>query len=258
MKSQLAKITRRALLAAALLPALGLTAFAQPPNSIEAMGQKFADPKPEKTLRVLLVGAGDSHNFPKFFLGSDKVTLKAAEGMDVAATPNLDEALTLLPQADVLVFSGNHNQYGKDEFQKALNDFADKGKGIVVVHAGAWDHTPWKGFNDRFVGGKTTNHGKGDFIVTVKDDKHPIMKGVPATFTINDEKYRHQITRKSDVEVLAVNAPDRGTEPFPSVWVVKDSKTRIVGITLGHDDKAHDNPAFKTLLINSVNWVANR
>ena len=240
-----------------LLSALVLTATAQP-DSTTAMGQKFADPRPAKTLRVLLVGAGSSHDFPKFFLGSDAVTLKAAAGMDVAATPNLEEALTLLPQADVLVFSGNHDQFGKDKFQKALNDFAGKRKGIVVLHAGTWDHTPWQGFNERFVGGKTPSHGKGEFEVTVKDTKHPIMKGVPATFKITDENYRFEIGSKTKVEVLAENAPDGGKEPHPSVWLVKDRQSRIVGITLGHDALAHDNPAFKTILVNTVNWVAGR
>ncbi len=250
MKTYLTQIT-------VLASALVLTATAQP-NSTTATGQKFADPQPAQTLRVLLVGAGSSHDFPKFFLGSDAVTLKAAPGMDVAATPNLEEALTLLPQADVLVFSGNHDQFGKDEFQKALHDFADKRKGIVVLHAGTWDHTPWQGFNERFVGGKTPSHGKGEFEVTVKDAKHPIMNGVPATFKITDENYRFEIGSKTKVEVLAENAPDGGKDPHPSVWVVKDRTTRIVGFTLGHDALAHDNPAYKTILVNAVNWVAGR
>ena len=30
--------------------------------------------------------------------------------------------------------------------------------------------------------------------------------------------------------------------------MVKDPKTRIICITLGHDDKAHTNPSFKTLI----------
>ncbi len=254
MKTPLSNI---ALLAATLLPALSLTAIAQP-NTTVATGQKFAEPKPAKSLRVLLVGSGSSHDFPKYFLGTDAEILKAAGGMDVAATPNLEETLALLPLADVIVFSVNHDNYGKDEFQKALNDFADNRKGIVVLHAGTWDHTPWKGFNERFVGGKTPSHGKGEFEVTLKDPKHPVMKGVPATFKISDENYRFEIASKAKVEVLAENAPDGGKDPLASVWVVKDRKTRIVGITLGHDDLAHGNPAFKTILVNAVNWVAGR
>ncbi|MEO5914283.1 MAG: ThuA domain-containing protein [Luteolibacter sp.] len=258
MKTNLSKISRLALCAFALAPALSQPLAAQSPESTEPMGQKFANPKLAKTLRVLLVGSGSSHDFPKYFLGSDEVTLKAAGGMDVAATPNLEEALALLPEADVLVFSGNHDQYGKEEFQKALNDFADKRKGLVFLHAATWDHSAWKGYNDRFINGKTPNHGKGDFEVTVKDTKSPLMKGVPATFKIYDENYHFEPGPKAKYDICAENAPDGGPDPHASVWTVKDRKTRIVCITLGHDDKAHDNPAYKAILTNSVNWVAGR
>ncbi len=241
-----------------LLAALVHPLAARPPDSIEPMGQKFSDPKPADAIRVLLVGSGSSHDFPKFFLGTDKETLKAAGGMDIAATPNLDEALALLPGADVLVFSGNHDQWGTPRFQKALNDFADQGKGLVFLHAATWKHPKWKGYNKRFINGVTPSHGKGEFQVTVKDPGSPLMKGVPATFMIFDENYRFQPGPEANYHLCAENAPDGGDTPHPSVWIVKDPKTRIVCNTLGHDERAHDNPAYKTILINSVNWVADR
>lgn len=246
-----------------LLPALAMVpvlclATPQDPNTTDATGMKFAERSPSKPLRVLLAGAGSSHDFPKFFLGTDLETLRATGGIDVAATPNLDEALALIPEADVLVFSGNHDQYGKEEFQKALNDFADKGKGLVLLHAATWDHSAWMGYNERFINGRTPSHGKGEFQVTVTDAGSPLMKGVPATFKIQDENYRFEPAATDRSDVCAENAPDGGKEPHSSVWTVKDPKTRIVCITLGHDDKAHEHPAFKTILVNAVNWVAGR
>lgn len=258
MKPYLATFTRAALCAVALMPVLSQPLAAQAPDSTEAMGQKFAEPKAAKSLRVLLVGSGSSHDFPKFFLGTDAVTLKAVPNTDVAATPNLEEALALLEKADVLVFSGNHDQWGKEEFQKALHKFADARKGLVFLHAATWDHSGWKGYSERFIGGKTPSHGKGLFEVTVKDKKHAVTKDVPEKFEISDENYRFEIEQKSKVDVCCFNAPDGSKDPLPSVWTVKDRKTRIVCITLGHDEKAHDNDAYKKLLINSVNWVANR
>lgn len=245
------------LLLTAIIPGL-CCAAPDAPNTTDATGQQFAERTPAKPLRVLLVGSGTSHDFPRFFLGTDKVTLIAAGGMDVTATPNLAEALALLPQADALVFSGNHDQFGSEEFQKALNDFADQRKGLVFLHAATWDHSAWKGYNERFINGKTPSHGKGEFVVTVKDLQSPIMKGVPESFEIFDENYRFEPGPKSRFEVCAENAPDGGKDPHASVWTVKDPKTRIVCITLGHDERAHDHPAYKTILINAVNWVAGR
>ena len=228
------------------------------PNTTAPMGQKFAEPKPANTLRVLLAGAGGSHDFPKFFLGADAEILRAAGGIDTAATPNLDEALALLPKADVLVLSANHAQFGKPEFQQALNRFADAGKGVIVLHAGTWRNwAPATGFNQRFVGGGAKSHGHGDFAVTLKQSAHPLLKGVPATFQIKDENYHAEIDPGAAVEILAENAPDKGSA-HPSVWIVKDAKTRIACITLGHAVEAHSNPAFKTLLTNAVKWAGGR
>jgi len=229
----------------------------QPPDSTEASGQKFSETSPAKKLRVLLLGAGSSHDFPRFFLGTDAETLKSTGTMDVAATPNLQEALALLPLADALVFSGNHNQYGTDEFQSALKQFADAGKGIVLLHAATWSH-PWKGYNDRFVAGRTPSHGKGEFSVRITDTTHPLAQGVNASFRITDENYRVEIPDRSKIHLCAENAPDGHPVPNPSVWTVNDPKTRIVCITLGHAGDAHTLPEFKSLLINSVNWVSKR
>ncbi|MDA0766216.1 MAG: ThuA domain-containing protein [Verrucomicrobia bacterium] len=258
--NKLPSLTRATLLGAlALLPFFVQPLAAQARNSTEAMGQKFVSPKPAETLRVLLVGSGSSHDFPKYFLGTDAATLKAVPGVDVAATPNLEEALALLPEADVLVFSGNHGQYGTPEFQKALNDFADKGRGLVFLHAATWNHSGWKGYNDRFINGMTPGHmAYGDVTVTVTDEKSPIMKGVPATFSFKEENYRSELTSKDKAHVLAENNPDAKNIAHPSVWTVQDDKARIVCVTLGHDAAAHDSKAYQTILINAVNWVAGR
>lgn len=237
------------------------------PNKSETtapMGQKFAEPKPADTLRVLLVGAGVSHDYPKIFLRADADVLRASGGIDTAATPNLDEAIALLPQADVLVLSANHEQYGQRSFQQALNRFADAGKGVVVLHAATW-RKAWSlvsGFNKRFVGGGAASGSHCDFTVTLKPSEHPLLKGVPATFQIKDENYHAQFDPRATVEILAQNAPDQNApdkaKAHPSVWIVKDAKARIACITLGHGTDAHSNPAFKTLLTNAVKWVGGR
>jgi uncharacterized protein len=246
---------KKILLSLTLLSCLAFAA-ADDPQTIAATGQKFTEPKATGHLRVLVVGSGSSHNFPKFFLGTDSETLKATGSIDTAATPNPDEALALMPQADVLVFSGNHPLYGKPEFQKALTDFAAAGKGIVFLHAATWKH-PWKTYNETFICGETPGHGKGEFLVTVKNTEHPVMKGIPATFSIIDENYHTTLFPEANVVILAENAPEKD-KAHPSVWIVNHPSTRIVCITLGHAAEAHGNPAYKSLLTNAVNWVSKR
>lgn len=258
------KTTRRSfaatLLASFLAPCLALGAEELRPDTTEPMGQKFKQPGQAGVLRVLLVGAGGSHDFPRFFLGTDAETLRAAGKIDTAATPNLDEAKELIAQADVLVFSANHGTFGLPPFQQRLNAFADAGKGIVLLHAATWYNWPEEtGYNKRFVGGGSRGHGFREFQVKSKSSRHPVMKGVPESFSIFDENYYIELSDDANVEVLAENeADDRTKKPHPSVWVVNDPKTRIVCISLGHDARAHENESYKKLLVNAVNWVAKR
>jgi putative membrane-bound dehydrogenase-like protein len=231
------------------------------PKTTQAFGQSFG-PRKAGQLRVLFAGAGSSHNFPAFFLGTDALTAKAA-GYDVASTPNLKETLALLPQADLFVFSGNHGQFGTPEFQKAIREFAAAGKGIVLLHAATWYNWPLETkYNEEFVCGGSRNHGHSDFTFTVTKPQHPIMKGVPATFVINDESYNIELTRPEAAEVLGTiprQTPKEGQSSIlPSVWTVKYPGTRVVCMALGHDEKSHDHPAYKQLLLNSLAWVTNK
>ena len=231
------------------------------PKTTHAYDQLFG-PRKAGQLRVLFAGAGSSHNFPAFFLGTDAQTAKAA-GYDVAATPNLKETLALLPQADLFVFSGNHGQFGTPEFQKAIRDFAVAGKGIVLLHAATWYNWPLTTkYNDEFVCGGSRNHGHSDFTFTVTKPEHPIMKGVPATFVVNDESYNIELTRPEGAEVLGTiprQTPKEGqSKILPSVWTVKYPGAKVVCIALGHDEKSHDHPAYKQLLLNSLTWVTQK
>lgn len=260
MKTSLRLITATLL---ALSPCIAAettpAAAALKPNTTEPMGQKFAEQRQPDTLRVLFVGAGSSHDFPRFFLTTDPEALKQAGGFETAATPNLAEALNLLPQADLLVFSANHGQFGKPEFQNKLNEFADAGKGIVVLHAGVWFNWPPDcGYNKRFVGGGTKSHGKGEFEVKLKTGEHPIMLGVEPSFKIIDESYHVALDADAKVEVLAEIPADKGKPAYPAVWTVQDPKTRIACISLGHAEEAHSNPNYIKLLVNAVRWVAKK
>ena len=88
------------------------------------------------------------------------------------------------------------------------------------------------------------------------------MKGVPASFEIEDELYH--VNAEPDriapgtasIEVLAETSPSiRYMKPHPSVWITSHPTARIVGIAPGHDGRVHDMPAFKTLLANAVKWA---
>ncbi len=231
-----------------------------PPKELPKSGETLPAQSAPGVLRALLIGGGSSHDFERFFHTVDAQTLTAGGKVVAAYTSNAEEAVALMPNADVIVLSANHASFGTPEFQQPLNLFADSGRGIVVVHAGVWyNWAPVSGYNRRFVGGGTRGHGKGVFTVFNKQSAHPVMAGVAGEFKINDEHYRTILDAGTPVEVLAETEPEAQTQqPYPAVWVVKDPKARIVGISLGHAEEAHTNPAYQTLLKNAVSWVGGR
>ena len=114
------------------------------------------------------------------------------------------------------------------------------------------------------VGGGARGHDRiATFsVVAVKAD-HPVMKGVPASFEVEDELYYVNAEPEkvpagtAAIDVLAETSPSvRFKKPHPSVWTTSNSKARIANIALGHDERVHDLPAFKTLIVNAVRWAA--
>ena len=216
--------------------------------------------------KVLLIGGGSSHNFAKFFGGTDSATLKAA-GFTVHYTEDRDQAAAELKNADVAVISTNRKFFDTLEYRKALVDFVNAGKGVIMLHPGTWYGFPeWPELNAKVVGGGARGHDAlGPFTVSVVAKDHPIMKGVPASFDVTDELY--YINAEADkipagtasIEVLAQTSPSKKYKaPHPSVWVTKNDKAKIVGIALGHDERVHDSQAFQKILVNAVKWTSQK
>ncbi|GGW51279.1 hypothetical protein GCM10007383_38490 [Arenibacter certesii] len=82
------------------------------------------------------------------------------------------------------------------------------------------------------------------------------MKGVPAKFRIVDELYRWEKDPEgTEIEVLAVGKGLETGAEYPVIWIVNHPTAKIIGNTLGHDDRAHNHKAYKTILNNSIDWV---
>ena len=206
--------------------------------------------------QVLIVGGNASHDFERWFHMEDAATLNAA-GIRGGYTENPDGILGELDNIDVL-YLANNQPLPDPNLRQAIFDFADSGKGLLLVHPALWyNWEDWSEYNRDLVGGGSHSHGPyGPFEVTVTNTDHPVMAGVPATFTTDDELYRFEIDPEgASMNVLAVGTePDTGTQ-YPVVWTIDHPTRRIVCITLGHDGVTHQSEAYKTLLRNSVEWL---
>ena len=210
-----------------------------------------------KPIKVLIVGGNASHDFQKWYKEVDAATLERNGLAEVTYTEDTDNIKDYLDTIDVL-FLSNNKPINDIATREAIFAFADAGKGIIIAHAGMWySWRDWPEYNKELVSGGSRGHNKyGNFNVDLTDKKHPVTKGVPAHFSLDDELYYQKVDPAGPgIEVLA-NASTEGSEVFPSVFIVKHPKAKIVGIALGHDAASHELEAYQTLIRNAVKWAA--
>ena len=209
-------------------------------------------------IKVLSFGGGSSHDFNRWFNQADTALLATDGRASVNYTERPMAVLPALKDIDVLYLTSNQ-ALPDPALHKGIMDFADAGKGLLLVHPGLWyNWKNWPEYNGQLVGGGARSHDKfGEFEVTVDDTSHPIMAGVPNSFKISDELYHVEHAEQGPpMQVLATGKSPITGKTFPVVWIVQRPKSRIVCVTLGHDGKAHDHPAYKAILQNSLAWAA--
>ena len=160
-----------------------------------------------------------------------------------------------------MLYLCNNQPMTDPQLRKAIFDFADSGHGLLLVHPAVWyNWKDWPEYNRTLVGGGANGHDKyGEFDVTVTAPGHPVMAGIPRNFKITDELYHFEVDPKgTPIEVLAEGKNSATGKSWPMVWIVKHPHARIVCIALGHDAKAHELPAYQTLLQNAAKWAAGK
>jgi len=214
----------------------------------------------KKPIKVLMVGGGSSHDFDRWYKQEDSQTLERDGLASVEYTNDPTTILSKLAGIDVL-YLANNQPIKDDSARKAIFAFVDAGKGLVLAHPALWyNWADWPEYNQKLVGGGSKGHNKyGPFDVTVTNKNSPIMKGVPATFALDDELYYYKTDPAgTPIEILATAKATTGPEVFPSIFTVKYPKGRIVGIALGHDAASHSIAPYQTILRNSVKWAAGK
>jgi putative membrane-bound dehydrogenase-like protein len=212
---------------------------------------------PATPLDVLVVGGGSSHDFGRWFRDADLATLARAGLTKTRYTEAPGEIAPQLASLKVLCLT-NNQPLGGQALRKGVFDFVARGGGLLLVHPATWyNWADWPEYNAKLVGGGARGHESyGEFEVQVLNTGHPLSAGVPETFRITDELYRFEPDAEGEeIEVVAIGRSLATGERYPVVWTVARKSGRTVCITLGHDGAAHEHPAYRTLLANSVKWL---
>ena len=205
---------------------------------------------------VLIFGGGSSHDFDRWFNQEDINTLKEA-GITAIYSDNPQVLSDALPDADILILT-NNQPLPDSSLRLSIFEHANAGKGLLLIHPAVWyNWEDWPVYNEQLVGGGSRSHlPYGQFESRVVAPDHPIMAGVPSSFSLEDELYRFEANAQNDsLLVLAVGIDAENQIKYPIAWVLPHPTRRIVGITLGHDGYTHQSDVYQTILVNSVLWL---
>lgn len=158
--------------------------------------------------------------------------------------------------------------------EKAFQTYIDEGKGgwVGFHHAtllGEFDGFGlWQWFSDFMGGIRFHNYiaPLADGTVAVEEASHPVMEGVPASFTlVDDEWYTYDRSPRPNVKVLAsvdensyAPASDIRMGDHPVVWVNPSKKARNVYFQFGHSPRLFEIPAFTRMFSNAIDWAITK
>lgn len=156
----------------------------------------------------------------------------------------------------------------------AFEHYIKEGKGgwIGFHHAtllGEFDgFAMWNWFSD-FMGDirfKNYIAGFADATVNIEDTKHPVMKGLPHSFTIKKEEwYTYDKNPRPNLHVLA-NVDETSYKPdsdikmgdHPVIWTNEKMKARNIYIFMGHSPDLFDNKVYTKLFKNAIFWASKK
>jgi type 1 glutamine amidotransferase len=220
---------------------------------------------PPRPVRILVITGGHDYNKEKF------------NAMLSSLAPEVSWEIAELPQAFEMFAPANRGKYDVLVFYHMWQDITDRqkeelsecisgGKPVVALHHSICAFDNWPGYWD-IIGGKyfhkpTTYKGREyqacsyihdlHFNVRIADSNHPVTRGV-TDFEIFDETYKGYYVEDGVKPLLTTSEPS--STPVIG-WTKMYGKAKIVVLQSGHDVPTFENPSFRKLLLQSIEWVS--
>ncbi len=225
----------------------------------------LASGPPAKTIRILVITGGHDYKAEQF----NQMLSSLAPGI-IYQVMELPAAFDMFKpenrgKYDVLVF---YHMWQKitDEQARDFEDCVRNGKPVVALHHSicAFDDWPeyWNIIGGKYFHKPTLFNGKEyeacsyihDINFRVKiGTKHPVTRGIN-DFPIFDETYKGYYVAPDVTPLLTTDEP---SSTSVIGWAKTYGRSRIVVLQSGHDVPTFENPNFRRLLKQSIEWVCN-
>jgi len=161
---------------------------------------------------------------------------------------------SLMDDFDVLLFYDMAKEI--DDSQKtAFIKLLEQGKGMVFLHHSLASYQEWAEFEKilggRYEEGLSTYKHEVEISVNIVAKDHPITRGVD-DFVILDEVYGNFKVLPGVQAILKTAHPESGEVIG---WAHEYGKSRIVYLQLGHDHHAYENPNYRRLVKQAIDWA---
>jgi type 1 glutamine amidotransferase len=159
--------------------------------------------------------------------------------------------------------------------RKALQAYLENGGGFLAVHGSAGDPAYfWDWYADTLIGARFAGHPMSpqfqDAKVRLETPSSPLAKGLPAQWTMNDERYSYTTNpRKAGAKIQAtldentyapkgVGGQDLRMGDHPIAWSKCLGKGRMFYSAIGHRPETYSIPEYRTMVKNALAWVSQR
>lgn len=246
-------------------------------------------------LKLLLVDGQNNHDWKRtspvlksFLEKTGRFTVDVATSPPAKAEAGAWDAFRPEFAKYAAVVSNYNGELWPKPVQKALEEYVEKGGGLVIVHAANNAFPDWPEFN-RMIGlgwrgpqfgprvtvdddgnvvrtekgmGPGAGHGsQHEFSVVTRDRVHPVMMGLPTQWLhAKDELYHGQRGPAADMHLLATAYSAKstgGTDAHePMVWWIPYGKGKVFTTVMGHGDYSMKCVGFQTIVARGCEWVA--
>ncbi|MEJ6011333.1 ThuA domain-containing protein [Novosphingobium aquae] len=204
------------------------------------------------------------------------VAMAARKGWAIAATDKggAFNARTL-GQFDVVLWNNNSGDVLTLSQRRALKVYIENGGGFVAIHGAGGDPAYfWDWYADGLLGARFKGHPMApqfqDARVSIADASHPIAKGLPSEWTMNDEWYSFKTNPRiagakviltldeSTYKPVGPNGQDLRMGDHPLAWTKCIGKGRAFYSAIGHRAESYSQPQHVALLEAAIAWAADK